>query len=147
VDSSSGDNLALNHPATASSIEEASYPASNAVDGNGATRWSSARSDPQWLYVDLGVRYTLNRVVLSWEAAYGTAYQIQVSDDATTWTTVYTTTTGDGGIDALSGTGRYVRMYGTTRETIYGYSLYELAAYGTAAGDTQTPVGGVEPEE
>ena len=36
-------------PATASSTENAGTPASAAVDGNTGTRWSSAASDPQWL--------------------------------------------------------------------------------------------------
>ena len=47
-------NIALNRPATASSLENSGFPASNAVDGNTGTRWSSAFSDPQWLEVDLG---------------------------------------------------------------------------------------------
>ena len=40
--------------------------------------------------------------------------------------TIYSTTTGTGGIQTLpvTGTGRYIRMYGTTRATQYGYSLY-----------------------
>ncbi len=39
-------NLALNQPATASSLENPTFPASSAVDGNSGTRWSSAFSDP-----------------------------------------------------------------------------------------------------
>ena len=76
---------------------------------------------------------TISQVVLNWEAAYATGYQIQTSDDGTTWTTIYTTTTGTGGIETLnvSGTGRYVRMYGTARATGYGYSLWEFQVYGT----------------
>jgi hypothetical protein len=31
----------------------------------------------------------------------------------------------------VSGSGRYVRMYGTTRATGYGYSLWEFQVYGT----------------
>ena len=52
---------------------------------------------------------------LNWEAAYGRAYQIQTSADGTTWTTIYSTTTGDGGTDdlAVTGTGRYIRVNGT----------------------------------
>ena len=46
--------LSQGRPATASSTENASFPASAAVDGNTGTRWSSAFSDPQWLEVDLG---------------------------------------------------------------------------------------------
>ena len=130
---SSGTNLALNKPATASSQENASFPASNAVDGNTGTRWSSAFSDPQWIYADLGATHAINKVVLNWEAAYGKAYQIQTSNDATNWTTIYSTTTGTGGVETLnvSGSGRYVRLYGTQRATQYGYSLWEFQVFGT----------------
>src|SRR5580692_6517052 len=69
--------LSQGHPATASSVQGAGYPASNAVDGNLSTRWSSAFSDPQWLEVDLGATHSVSKVVLYWEAAYATAFQIQ----------------------------------------------------------------------
>ena len=74
-------NAALGRPATASSTENAGTPAGAAVDGNAGTRWSSAFSDPQWIQVDLGATPTICQVVLSWEAAYATAFQIQVSAD------------------------------------------------------------------
>ena len=106
--------LSQGKTATASSVENSSFPASAAVDGNTGTRWSSAFSDPQWLEVDLGATASVSQVVLEWEAAYATAFQIQTSSDGTTWTTVYSTTTGTGGTQTLNvtGTGRYVRMYG-----------------------------------
>lgn len=129
-------NLALNRPAFSSSNENNTLIPSNAVDGNMSTRWSSQFSDPQWIYVDLGATYNLNRVVLRWEAAYGKAYQIQTSTNASTWTTRYSTTTGNGATDdiTLSGSGRYVRIYGTQRfNTGWGYSLWEIEVYGTAA--------------
>ena len=129
-------DAALNHPATASSLENASFPASAAVDGNTGTRWSSAFSDPQWLEVDLGASQTVCEITLDWEAAYATAFQIQTSPDGTTWTSIYSTTTGTGGNQTLSvtGTGRYVRMYGTARATPYGYSLWEFGVYTTTGG-------------
>jgi hypothetical protein len=131
--------LSQGRPAIASSTEGAAYPASAAVDGNTGTRWSSAFADPQWLQVDLGATATVSQVVLQWETAYATAFQIQTSDDATNWTTIYSTTTGTGGTQALtvSGSGRYVRMYGTARATGYGYSLWEFQVYGTQGGGTQ----------
>ncbi len=134
-------NLALGRPATASSTENTGTTANLAVDGNAGTRWSSAFSDPQWIYVDLGGSYSVTRVVLRWEAAFGRSYQIQASNDASTWTTLFSTTTGDGGVDdlAVSGTGRYVRMMGTARGTVYGYSLWELEVYsGGTPGPTPT---------
>lgn len=128
-------NVAQGKPTTASSIENAGTVAANATDGNTGTRWSSAFSDPEWLQVDLGQTYAIDRVILNWEAAYAKAYQIQVSPNGTSWTTIYSTTSGDGGIDdlAVSGSGRYVRMNGTVRSGPYGYSLWEFAVYGTPA--------------
>ncbi|GIH20035.1 discoidin domain-containing protein [Rugosimonospora africana] len=125
--------LSQGRPATASSVENAGSPASAAVDGNTGTRWSSAFSDPQWLQVDLGSTATISQVVLQWESAYATAFQLQVSADASTWSTIYSTTTGTGGTQTLnvSGSGRYVRVYGTARATGYGYSLWEFQVYGT----------------
>ncbi|MDH2427166.1 discoidin domain-containing protein [Sphaerisporangium sp. TRM90804] len=122
-------NAAQGRPATASSSEGAGTPASAAFDGDTGTRWSSAFSDPQWIQVDLGSSQEICQVVLRWESAYGRAFQIQVSANGSTWTPVYTTTTGAGGVQtlAVSGTGRYVRMYGTARATGYGYSLWEFA--------------------
>ena len=134
-------DAALNQPATASSLENSSFPASAAVDGNTSTRWSSAFSDPQWLQVDLGSSQTICEVTLDWETAYATAFQIQTSPDGTNWTTIYSTTSGTGGTQTLSvsGTGRYIRMYGTARATQYGYSLWEFGVYTTGAGPTPTP--------
>jgi hypothetical protein len=129
---SGGVNRALNKTVTVSSTEGAAFPASAAVDGNIATRWSSVFSDPQWIYVDLGASYSISRVKLIWEAAYGKAYQIQTSANAVSWTNVFSTTTGDGGIDDVTFTAtaaRYVRMYGTARATGYGYSLWEFEIY------------------
>ena len=123
--------LSQGQPATASSLENASFPASNAVDGNTGTRWSSAFSDPQWLQVDLGASASITQVVLQWEAAYATAFQIQTSPDGTNWTSIFSTTTGTGGTQTLNvtGTGRYIRMYGTARATPYGYSLWEFQVF------------------
>ena len=125
--------LSQGHLATASSSENGSFTAPNAVDGNTGTRWSSAFSDPQWLQVDLGATHTISQVVLNWETASATAYQIQTSNDGSTWTTIYSTTAGTGGVQTLNvtGSGRFVRMNGTARATQYGYSLWEFGVYGT----------------
>ncbi|HET6484015.1 MAG TPA: discoidin domain-containing protein [Actinoplanes sp.] len=140
--------LSQGKAATASSTEATgAYLASEAVDGNTGTRWASAFSDPQWLQVDLGSSQAITRVELNWETAAGKAFQIQVSDNASTWTSVYSTTTSTGGNQSLTvnGTGRYVRMYGTQRTTGYGYSLWEFKVFGNDGGDgggPQVPGGG-----
>lgn len=139
-------NLALNKPATASSLENDGFPASNAVDGSYGSRWSSAFSDPQWFQVDLGASYVINRTILNWEAAAGKVYDIQVSDNASNWQTVAAITGGNGGEDDIvfnDVSARYVRMYGTERTTPYGYSLYEFEVYGPDEGTNVPPVASI----
>ena len=112
-------NLALDMPVTVSSVESASYPGANAVDGDTTTRWASAWSDPQWIEVDLGSNFDISEVDLTWEAACGKNYQIQTSSDNVNWT-AQTTVTNNATSGLLTYTYatpvpsvRYVRMYGT----------------------------------
>jgi hypothetical protein len=68
---------------------------------------------------------------------------MQVSSNGTTWTHVHSTTTGDGGVDEITGftaTGRYVRMYGTQRGTAFGHSRFDFNVY-----ELPTPHGTLEP--
>jgi hypothetical protein len=132
-------NLAQNKPVTVSSVDAVGLEGPLAVDGNTSTRWASGRTDNEWIYIDLGAQYNVNKVSLNWETAYGKSYKIQVSNNATSWTDVYSTTTGDGGIDTITFTttsARYVRMLGSLRGTQYGYSLWEFEIY---APSTPTP--------
>ncbi len=137
-------DIALNKPAVASSIENATNNAAAAFDGNPTTRWASAQHiDPQYIYVDLGSRYNLCRVVLQWEVALGKDFTIDVSDDAVNWTTLATKTNNVSFTNyiPLQGSGRYVRMYGTARGTSYGYSLYSFEVYGTPVVNCPVPTG------
>jgi F5/8 type C domain len=129
-----GVDLARGRPATASSYQTfQNLVPGNATDGDLTTRWASDWSDPQWIQVDLGSVRSFGHVQLVWESAYAKAYTIQASDNGTDWRTVYSTTTGDGGVDDLTaaGSGRYVRVDGTQRGTGYGYSLFDLGVYGS----------------
>src|SRR3984893_17780048 len=133
-------NLALHQPTTASSVQGPSWPASSATDGSLTPRWSSAFADPQWLQVDLGTAQPVCQVVIHWENAYAKAFQIQTSNDAANWTTIYSTTACDRlqGTLNLTGSARYIRMNGTARATQYGYSIYELQVYASAGTGTNT---------
>jgi hypothetical protein len=130
-------NRALNRPVFSSSNEPNNPGVDNpayAVDGNKSTRWSSAYSDNQWIYVDLGQSFDIKRIILNWEVAYGRVYRIEVSNDTQNWQQIYFTSSSDGGIDdlaKLSGSGRYVCMYGIARGTQWGFSLWEFEVYGT----------------
>jgi hypothetical protein len=116
------------------SSSQSGFAAALATDGSTATHWSSSPgTDKQWIYVDLGQRYTVSRVRLSWDAAHASEYTIQTLTSGTTWTTIYKTSAGDGGVDdirALSGFGRYVRIFALKRGTLLNnYSLREIEVY------------------
>jgi glucose/arabinose dehydrogenase len=136
--------LSRNKPVVASSTGGC-CPAKNAVDGNSATRWASAANiDPSWIYVDLQATAHISRVRLQWDASCATAYRVESSADHTTWTTLSSTSTGDGGVDDLTvnGTGRYVRMFGTHRcrtDATKGYSLQEFDVFGSTGTGNKPP--------
>ena len=125
-------NLALFKPVVASSNENEGHAANAANDGDMETRWSSLYEDEQWIYIDLESPEEINLVKLYWEAAFGAQYEIQISEDAETWETVFSETGGDGGEDVISidaVTTQYVRMYGIKRGTDFGFSLFEFEIY------------------
>ncbi len=126
-------NLALGRPATASSSQGEETPEC-AVDGDILTSWHAGKKTdkPEWLCVDLGESKTFSRVKIGWEGDdFPKTYEVQVSDDAQTWTSVYKTTTGHGGLDnlaGLTGKGRYVRLLATDKGR-YGYQVSGFEVY------------------
>nr|MCU0431773.1 discoidin domain-containing protein [Cytophagaceae bacterium] len=138
-------NIALNKPVAVSSTESGfGNVAANATDGSLTTRWSSAYADPQNIRIDLQAAYSISRIQLNWEAASARDYRIETSLDGTTWALVSSRTNMAAGaridnLTGLSAVGRYVRITGTARTTIYGYSLFEVQVYGTPSGDVNLP--------
>lgn len=135
--------LACLPSATASSLEgnlpeaTSSYAAKYARDGNLATRWSSKFLDPQWIQIDLHTMTPINSVTLVWQEASAKDYTIDVSNDGLTWRTLVTRTGMTSGgwsfthdFPSLKEYARYVRMRGTARTTIHGYSLWEFKVNG-----------------
>lgn len=126
-------NLALHKPTTASSTR-GGHLSRLAVDGDTGTRWESAASGSQWLAVDLGGRYHLQRVRVLWGSACAKDYQVQVSPDRTTWNTVVTAHAklGDFLLPFTEPTfGRYLRVLATAPcRAKARYGLTELEAYG-----------------
>jgi glucose/arabinose dehydrogenase len=136
--------LSQGKPATASSSGGCCGPA-NVDDGTTSTRWASGSNiDPSWIYIDLGGTFSVHRVQLTWDLSCAIAYQVQISPDHNSWTTLHTETAGNGGVDditGLTGTGRFIRMLGTKRcraDASHGYSLQEFAVFGTS-GDITPP--------
>ncbi len=96
-------NLAQGKKVTYSSKESELYAGENVTDGNRDTRGASdSNSQTDWVCVDLGEQKDIDKVLIDWEAAYATQYQIQVSDDAKTWKEAYRTYNGKGGVEEIA---------------------------------------------
>jgi hypothetical protein len=135
-------NLALGKPVTTSSAPF--QAAANAVDGDGTTRWESPYTDPQTITVDLGSVQPIDRIRLTWEAALGKDFIVEVSPDDTQWETALTATGNTSTSNEyanLGKSGRYVRLTGTARGTTYGYSLYEFEVFATSTNKPNLATG------
>ncbi len=134
-------NLALNKPATASSEEDSGFGPQNAVDGIDESRWASLWSSThEWISVDLGKAYPVDKVKIHWQYASAKEYKVQVADAPSgPWTDcVHITNNTAHDHWAIhefpAQTGRYVRVYCILRTTIWGYSIFELEVYQDCEG-------------
>ena len=92
--------------------------------------------------------YLLSEVIIHWEAANAASYQIQGSTDNSNWTPLSIQSGGVFGDRTdnvnVSGIYRYVRMYGISRTSVYGYSIWEMEVYGSPAAGEDEDADGVD---
>ena len=113
----------------ASSIEKnnSEFRAENVLNDDPFLRGSSVPyQDPQWIYIDAEDVVEFNVVTIAWETAFGEKYEIQISDDAKEWKTIFKEDKGSGGTDVIyvgKQKARYVRMYGIKHGASWGFSI------------------------
>ncbi len=112
-----------------------------AVDGDYHSAWSSAKSDDEWIYVDLGAAFTIERVNLLWgwkihAADYSLDVALADPDQPGSWTTVYrgtdhpyVTWEATYRIAFPSTAARYVRLHATKRAGRQTWGGYQLTAF------------------
>lgn len=112
--------------------------ADKAIDSDIGTRWASAQKvDPSGLTIDLGQIINLKQINIIWETASAREYDIEVSSDGQTFTRIAEERDGisynyknDTMILDKMVNARYIRINGTSRNTEYGYSIWDIAVYG-----------------
>ncbi|GAA1608092.1 discoidin domain-containing protein [Catellatospora bangladeshensis] len=139
-------NLALGKTATADSscgtTEGPAKAVNGSVSGGNSDKWCSSGAT-KWLQVDLGASASLSRFVVKHAGAGGenTAwntrdFNIQVSANGTSWTTVTTVTANTANTtthDIAATSARYVRLNVTTPTSDGNAAarIYEFEVYGT----------------
>jgi hypothetical protein len=100
---------------------------------NFKSAWMSAGTGKEWIYVDLGIKSSIDKVTLHWinKAVKGV---LQVSDDAKNWTPVADLPGNSDEVDEISlkkeASGRYVRVLMTEPFSGNNYALSELEVFG-----------------
>jgi sialate O-acetylesterase len=132
--------LALNRAGWVASASDGSASASNAIDGDITTRWTTGalQANGQWFQVDMGSTNTFSQIVL--DAAnssgdYPRGYQVNLSNDGSNWGTPVTTGAGSSAVTTISfslQTARFIRV--TQTGTSGGWwSIHEFNVYGGAS--------------
>lgn len=94
------------------------HPANGAIDSDTQTYWQSSSGSTQWLQLDLGsVHSNLAGLDIIWKS-YADSYQVDVSDNGTTWATAFSVAGFNGdygqlspGVEFSNGShGRYIRI-------------------------------------
>ncbi|MFF3909679.1 discoidin domain-containing protein [Streptomyces sp. NPDC001848] len=134
------------------------------VQGVRGTGWRAADGDPQWVAVDLQTDCEVTDIRLTFEAAagdpvfvpppsgnwadgttgkeilssYATDFVVETSQDHESWTGVYRTTAGTGGVVEIRlprpVTARWVRMTSHRRSSVNPLGLNGFEVYGTVGG-------------
>ena len=143
-------NLALNRSVAVSSYQDSAHSGSMAVDGDSATFWQTKKITgknkltSEWITVDLGTSQNISQVMLTWDAYFATGYTIQVSSNNSSWSTVFSASNGDGGIDPIAFNAvqaRYVRLNTNSWNNSTNHNwLKEFEVYaGASASPSPTP--------
>lgn len=116
------------------STEKEENTADKAVDGNMGSRWESEhKQDPSWIALKLSDKRMIQAIRISWEAAAGAVYQIEVSNNGDNWKAVKKINNGVNGEQRIIKfdnplTTKYIRIYAEKRTLEeYGYSIWEIA--------------------
>jgi hypothetical protein len=107
-----------------------------AVDGLTSNFWNSGGKAPRWIYVDLGSLRSITevRVLAGTGTPSGTTYyNVDVSSDAATWTTLTSASNASNTtftVSTVSASARYVRIYVTSHSGGSWIALREFQVYG-----------------
>jgi hypothetical protein len=108
--------------------------ASNVLDNNPATRWSSEFLDNQWLILELNKKSNIKQIQVNWEVSGAKSYSILVSNNKKDWTEVYATENSAGGHEQVTlekaVKAKFVKLELKTRKTDWGFSIEDIHVLG-----------------
>jgi hypothetical protein len=129
------------------SASDANAPATNAIDGNINSRWSTGayQVPGQWFAVDMGSTNILNAIVLDCGGStgdYPRGYQVYLSKDGSNWGAPVAAGSGAAvtTISFPAQAARYIRVTQTGSASANWWSIAEFNAYGSFGMASAPPI-------
>lgn len=131
-------NLALNKTFSASRYASSYYLPGKAGDGSTSSYWWSQQYGSsyatEWLQVDLGSSKSVSKAVVTWYGSlWASEYRVYASLDGSSWTQLYSTSSGTSAkqtVTFTSRSARYIRVEcRRTGSGSNGYGISELEVY------------------
>ena len=145
------ENIALNKPASADSVENEKNIPSNATDGDDTTRWGALPNGAANLIIDLEEVKALVGMDVLFENA-GWNYEIAISEDGEAYTVIHSSEAHTGKMVKLEGevNARYIKFSrlddSADTSAAHWFSIYEVLVYAKAE-ETDEPDEPVVPDE
>jgi hypothetical protein len=132
-------NLASNRAAYQSDFKGYFDMAHLVTDGQKETQWTSPFVDNEWMYIDLGKSYDINRIIIYWGENYGEEYKLLVSTDKFAWQEIFHQKKGKGKKERITFPtvkGRYVKFQGIKGKPNSGFMIAEMEIYGESSEES-----------
>ena len=126
---------------TATALSSAGgFPPSNVTDGDPGTAWISGNgTNVDSIYVDLGSRFDVCRILINW-STFGVDFNLRTSNDGINWTTLDPVRGNNSATTEFDGafSGRFVSMVGITKGS-GPYGIFDFQVFGSPSSSCPAP--------
>jgi hypothetical protein len=114
--------------------EKDDYKAEKTGDSDLTTRWWVDDNEKNWLMLDLGGSYPVDKVNIHWHTLYAAKYSVRISKNGRYWRTVKTVNDSDGGLDVNTFRTRKAHfvLIECKEPATAGYSINEVEVFRSA---------------
>ena len=114
----------------------------NVIDNNKGSRWQADTNGPdEYIILDLGEEYNIGRILILWENANASDYDIEYSLDGENWDSLLSYKDPSPGLHARADShifaavdARYIKITMNVAGSMYGYSIFEIDIFQSLVG-------------
>ena len=132
----------FDEPTEVASSNKANAEHPNVIDNNKGSRWQAATNGPdEYVIIDLGEEYNIGRILILWENANASDYDIEYSLDGENWDSLLNYKDPNPGLHSRVDShifaavdARYIKITMNVAGSMYGYSIFEIDIFQSLVG-------------